>query len=301
MAVGLMKDGEESPVKQAGGRGLRERLGLGAPTMHTTWAGAAGGGGVRAAGAPDAIADVPKTALATVSPKAAVSAQEVTGGAATAEDERTMRIDVDEHCEIWKPWRNVVRESFTRSWGKEWDLEGPPSCLEMSRHFDRHGGDPRLWLSLFMTDKGLKRGDRLYHELVTLIDALYYAGSVDCLNVGGLLSLEVLARRVETIVEALRDGVDRANWGTAGYLAGRRQALDCVSPGLRSWAATQVQHERKVQEMRTRIRGPGGYGGAGGDGDGEEGEGAAAAGGGDPAGGPKGGGRRGKGGGRAGK
>ena len=157
-----------------------------------------------------------------------------------------------------------------------------------------------MWLQLFMTDKGLKRGDRLYHELNTLIDALYYAGSVDCLNVGGLVCLEILARRVETITEALRDGVDRPSWGTAGYLAGRRQALDCVSPSLRSWATTQVQADRRVQDMRMRGRAPGAYGGGGGEGEGDEGESAPAAAGADPAGGPKGG-RRAKGGGRGGK
>ena len=302
VAVGLVKDEEAPQVQRASARGLRERLGLGAPTMHTTLVVPPGGGGAsRAAKPADAAADVPNTALAATSPKPGRGAQDEAGEAAAAEDERTLWIDIDEHSEIWKPWRKVVRESFTRSWGKEWDLEGPPSCLEVMRHFDRNGGDPRLWMQLFMTDKGLKRGDRLYHELNTLIDALYYAGSVDCLNVGGLVCLEILARRVETITEALRDGVDRASWGTAGYLAGRRQALDCVSPSLRSWASSQVQADRRVQEMRMRGRAPGGYGGGGGEGEGEEGDGAPAAAGADPAGGPKGGGRRGKGGGRGGK
>ena len=141
----------------------------------------------------------------------------------------------------------------------------------MAKHFDKNGGDPRLWLQLFEADKGIKRSDRIHHELATLVDALYYAGSVDCLNLGGLLCLEVIVRRLESIVEALRDGQDNANWGTAKYLAGRRSAMDCVSAGLRSWASSQVQNEVRVQSYRTRARGLTGPGGGAGDDDGDEG------------------------------
>ena len=113
---------------------------------------------------------------------------------------RTLWADIDEHNDQWKPWRSVVRESLTRGWSSEWDLHGPPSCLEVSKHFDKNGGDLRLWLLLFESDKGIQRTDRLHHELVTFIDTLYYAGCIDQLNMGGLLCLEVIARRVESIV-----------------------------------------------------------------------------------------------------
>lgn len=213
-------------------RAFRDRVGLG---------GAGGGGGVHPPAGPRESADRPPA--------------EDTPDYAPGDDERTLWVDVDEHNDQWKPWRNVVRESFTRGWGSEWDLDGPPSCLDVSKHFDKNGGDPRLWLQLFEADKGIKRTDRLHHELATLIDALYYAGSVDCLNLGGLLCLEVIARRLESIVEALRDGQEAANWDTAKYLAGRRSAMDCVSSGLRSWASSQVQNEVRVQSYRTRARG----------------------------------------------
>ena len=217
-------DKKEIAELKAGGS-LRARVGL--------------GGTKDGADKPDDAVPTPKTG--TVDP--------------AGDDERTLWIDIDEHDEQWKPWRDVVRESFTRGWGKEWDLDGPPSCFEVSRHFDKNGGDPRLWLQLFESEKGIKRSDRLHHELSTLIDTLYYAGSVDQLNLGGLLCLEIVARRLEAIVEALRDGADNANWDTAKYLAGRRSAMDCVSSGLRSWASTQVQNEMRVQSYRTRARG----------------------------------------------
>ena len=234
----LSKERDELRLKLNGSppgpRGtLRDRVGLGP---------AGGGGGPG-----------PRTPQGNPAPEAAEDAKEEED--AGGDDERTLWIDVDEHNEQWKPWRNVVRESFTRGWGCEWDLDGPPSCLEVSKHFDKNGGDPRLWLQLFEVDKGIKRTDRLHHELATLIDALYYAGSVDCLNLGGLLCLEVIARRLESIVEALRDGQEQANWDTAKYLAGRKSAMDCVSSQLRSWASSQVQNEARVQSYRTRARG----------------------------------------------
>ena len=222
---------------KAAGKGLRGRVGLGGTSPK--------GDGP---GGPDGPADPP-------TPGGAPGDDKGEGDDGDVDDERTLWVDIDEHNEQWKPWRNVCRESFTRGWGSEWDLDGPPSVIEVARHFDKNGGDPRLWLQLFESDKGIKRTDRLHHELATLVDTLYYAGSVDQLNIGGNLCLEIVARRLESIVEALRDGQDQANWDTAKYLSGRRSAIDCVSSGLRSWASSQVQNEMRVQSYRTRARG----------------------------------------------
>ena len=171
------------------------------------------------------------------------------------DDERTLCAEIDGHHQQHKPWHNAVRDSFARGCGCDWALAGSPSCLEVAKHFDKHGGDPRSWLQRFEADKGIERTDRMHHELATLTYALYYAGSVDCLNLGGLLCLEVIARRLESLVEALGDGQVQGHRDTGKYLAGRKSTMDCVAPQLWSWASLQVQDGARVQGCRTRARG----------------------------------------------
>ena len=53
--------------------------------------------------------------------------------------------------------------------------------------------------------------DRVYHELKVLCDALHYAGTHDQLNIPALISLEVLCRRVQSVVEAYTNP-SRPSW-----------------------------------------------------------------------------------------
>ena len=62
---------------------------------------------------------------------------------------------------------------------------------------------------------------------------------------------------MEAIVEAPHAGVERANWNTAKYLAGRRSALDCGGLGLCSWASFHVQSDLKVLYVHVRAKGLG--------------------------------------------
>ena len=131
-----------------------------------------------------------------------------------------------------RPWHDAVHESYTCCWEHEWDLTGPPGCVDIAKRIDDNGGDPRSWLERFEADRGIEKTDRLHHELATLADALYYAGSVDCLNLGGPLCLEIVARRLESIVEALGGWEEQASCEAAGYLAGRKPTMDCFSSQL---------------------------------------------------------------------
>ena len=63
-----------------------------------------------------------------------------------------------------KRWRDVVKESYTPVF-EEKPLEGPATALYLIKHVERHGGDPRLWLQLWMRAKHVESTDRTYHEL----------------------------------------------------------------------------------------------------------------------------------------
>ena len=146
-------------------------------------------------------------------------------------------------------------------------IDGPPTALDLAKHQERFGGDPRRWLSSWAHDKKLDQGDRNMHELRCLTDILHYAGTVDQLNLGGLVCLEILARRIQLMTDALQVPM-RPNWEAAKYFAGLPSADDVVSPSLRTYVARKAKDESEIFNARSRARelriGTAGGGGAGG-------------------------------------
>eukprot|EP00972_Heterocapsa_arctica_P069899 10325118-Heterocapsa_arctica.AAC.1 len=67
---------------------------------------------------------------------------------------------------------------------------------------DRVGGDPRQWLREWLRDKGIATSDRVARELKALTEALYLGGTYDQLNLGALMIVEALTRRIAGIVSA---------------------------------------------------------------------------------------------------
>eukprot|EP00959_Pyramimonas_sp_CCMP1952_P379423 7947500-Pyramimonas_sp.AAC.1 len=90
----------------------------------------------------------------------------------------------------------------------------------------RHGGAPKIWFQVRCKETGISRRDRAYHEVQTLIECLYLAGTYDQANMGALASLEVIARRLLQHTEAYARGADHANWAAAKHLAGTTNPLD---------------------------------------------------------------------------
>ena len=66
--------------------------------------------------------------------------------------------------------RKVTRPPLTRGRWRD---------LRLIKNAERHGGDPRLWLQLWMRSKHIEASDRTYHEMKVLADALFYAGTFD--------------------------------------------------------------------------------------------------------------------------
>eukprot|EP00969_Alexandrium_andersonii_P041168 1804768-Alexandrium_andersonii.AAC.1 len=62
--------------------------------------------------------------------------------------------------------------------------------------------------------------------------------------------MEVVARRIQQITEAYRDGAERPNWESTRHFSGRRSALDVVAPTLRSHAAQRAREEALIESSR---------------------------------------------------
>ena len=130
------------------------------------------------------------------------------------QDVRVLDVCWDEQGGRYREWRTATAESSQEHF-TDAPTEGPPTALHMAKVMQRVG-DPKLWLERFLREKNLSASDRTTHELRTLCDALWSAGSYDQLNLGALSTLEIISRRVAVIVEAYQDPA-KPNWATARY------------------------------------------------------------------------------------
>jgi len=174
------------------------------------------------------------------------------GDALAGDEVRTLWIDIDDHGERYKEWRKVVQESTVERW-KDSPLQTPPSALQLAKYFERHGGDPRRWLQEWMRVKQIQSGDRICHELRTLIDAFHYGGSFDQLNVGALVIFEVLALRIQLILEAYQNPA-KPNWESARYFSGTSSIDDGVQVELKNFVTRKAKDDAEVWYSRNRAR-----------------------------------------------
>ena len=183
-------------------------------------------------------------------PAAAAPADEE--GAVPADDARTLWVDYDDHGERHKRWRSVVQESSSHVYADN-PLEGPGTALHLMKHMERQAGDPRLWRGWWQREKRLEPSDRVMHEMTVLTDCLFFAGVYDQVNIGGLVSLEVIARRIQLIVDAYGNPM-RPNWDNAKFFSGHAGPEDAVSPQFRAWASRRAKDEAEVTLSRAKVR-----------------------------------------------
>ena len=174
-------------------------------------------------------------------------------------DARTLWIDYDEQGSRFKDWRDVVRESQAYPFDGA-PLEGPPSCLHLMRHWQRHGGNPRLWLDNWLRSKSIGKQERVAHELEVLLEAFYIGGTFDQLNLPALFVFEVLGRRVQSIIDAYSQDASRPLWNNAKYFSGVGSADDLVAPELRHFVSRKAKEEAEIENSRGRARTLGGGG-----------------------------------------
>lgn len=167
-------------------------------------------------------------------------------------DVRTLYVDTDEHGERFKRWRDVCSESFTPTFDSK-PLEGPCTALHLIKHTERQGGDPRLWLQLWLRSKHIEATDRTYHEMKVSVDVLFYAGTFDQVNIPGLISLEVVCRRLQAIVDAYTNA-SKPSWENAKLFTGQGAPEDIIAPVFRTYAAKKNKEELELLQARQRVR-----------------------------------------------
>ena len=184
------------------------------------------------------------------------------GGPASEADSEALRpadlrvlyvyVDRDNTETRYKDWRKVVLESKTVTYA-DVPLQGPLSALNWCRHTHRFGGNPRLWFTEFARAKSIQSTDRVYHEVSTLVDAIYHAGTYDQYNLGCSICVEVLARRIQSIVDAYSNP-GRIDFTQARHFIGSGSLEDAIDPALRDFVARKSKDEAEIQNARDKAR-----------------------------------------------
>ena len=167
-------------------------------------------------------------------------------------DLRVLYVDSDDTGTRYKEWRKVILESKTVSYA-DVPLEGPLSALNWCRHTHRFGGNPRLWFTEFARSKSIASSDRVYHELSTLVDAVYHGGTYDQYNLGCSICIEIICRRVQSIVDAYSNP-GRIDFTQARHFVGGGSLEDPIDPALKNYVARKSKDEAEIQNARDKAR-----------------------------------------------
>lgn len=170
----------------------------------------------------------------------------------TNPDARVLDVDYDSEGERFKEWRQVTLECRDFNFS-DWPLDGPLTTQHFLKHTARHGGDPKRWLAEWMRAKQIQEGDRVSFEMKILIECIYVGGTYDQLNLSGLASMEIIARRIQAIVDAYSSG-PIPDWHSAKVMTLYKSPEDAISPQLKSWAARKNKEELDLAQSRAKVR-----------------------------------------------
>jgi len=120
------------------------------------------------------------------------------------EEIRVLDIDRDTRGIRFKNFRDAVGECTVQNWPDS-PLDNPPTTLSLVASMERQHGDPLRWFAAWTLSKKIQERDRTYHEMLTYCRALYYSLTHGQLNVGSLVCLEILAQRVQGLLDAYEE------------------------------------------------------------------------------------------------
>ena len=117
----------------------------------------------------------------------------------------------------------------------------------------RNGGSPAAYTTRVIRDLRLADSDRSGHELELLLTVLDMAATTDQLNVGNLCSMELVARRIQLVLDA-NSGGGQANWEAAEHFLGLGKSAKGIAPGLQSHVAQRLKDEAELMKQRDKAR-----------------------------------------------
>ena len=125
---------------------------------------------------------------------------------------QTCWIDTNETGSRCKAWRNAVQESSTQETVSDGVVSGTATALTVCRKILQNGSDPERSFAEWGKELSVKREDRACNEMHTRINIFHQAACYDQLDLGALVCMELVSRRLQQFTEAFAHGADAPNW-----------------------------------------------------------------------------------------
>ena len=169
----------------------------------------------------------------------------------SGDDVRTLWVITDEQGVRFKPWKDVVVESWHSPFGpgEGQKLRGPSTVVQFLRAMDP---DPRSWLEKWRQLKKLEINDRVMHELTPLVESIYLGGCYDCLNMPSLVAFEFLVRRIYQVTDAYAVP-GKISWANSKYFRGTSGIDEIVPQEMRSYVHRESRAEVELAAARSRT------------------------------------------------
>ena len=168
------------------------------------------------------------------------------------DDLRTLWVDYDSLGVRFKPFRLAVEESVTVTF-KDSPYPGTACALNAAKRMMDESGDARGWFAEFCRERRITRRDKVWHDMSAIIDAVTVGATIDQLNVGGLMIMECLFRRLMALAEAHERGPDYPNWQLATFISSDYRRGDLLPADFRSEVSRKAKEHLELENLRKRL------------------------------------------------
>ena len=173
-------------------------------------------------------------------------------GGPEEEDVRSLPVRWNASGERYRTWENLVEVGREDAMA-DWPLAGPRTTLWMMRHMLRNGGSPAAFFGRATRDLRLQESDRSSHELELILNFFELAGGVDQLHLSNLVSVELLSRRLQLILDA-NSGSGPPVWEGSEHFLGLGKRAKGIAPSLSAHVASRLKDEAEVEKQRVKAR-----------------------------------------------
>ncbi|CAK0814691.1 unnamed protein product, partial [Prorocentrum cordatum] len=168
------------------------------------------------------------------------------------DDARTLSVQYDEQGERFRSWKEAVAKMH-ESFYEDWPVEGPRTMLWMAKNIERTGGSPMQWYHKYLVENRIAASDRLAYELQAMCRLLEHAGCYDQLNLASLAAFEVLARRMQLLLDAASRGPGEGRFEDEELWSGHSQRTAGIAPALTAHVATRTKEKAEIEKQRQKA------------------------------------------------
>ena len=169
------------------------------------------------------------------------------------DDARTLAVQYDEQGERFRSWKEAVAKMH-ESFYEDWPVEGPRTMLWMAKNIERTGGSPMQWYHKYLAENRIAASDRLAYELQAMCRLLEHAGCYDQLNLASLAAFEVLARRMQLLLDAASRGPGEGRFEDEELWSGHQQRTAGIAPALTAHVATRTKEKAEIEKQRQKAQ-----------------------------------------------